>query len=205
MFRKIGMLLIVLSLIILILYNFHNLVFKYKNNKEVENYIISTKEEIKNNEIDNSLNNEDKPKENKTSNKASSYVAILEIPNINLKSGIVKCTKNFNSIRYAISVDSSSEFPDKEGNFILYAHSGNSSIAFFKNLYKLSINDNIYVYFNGIKYHYIVFNKYDIEKTGKAKVIDSNKEKYITLITCNQQRKGYQMIIEGKLIDESNY
>ena len=187
MFRKIGMLLIVLSLIILILYNFHNLVFKYKNNKEVENYIISTKEEIKNNEIDNSLNNNnnDKPKENKTSNKASSYVAILEIPSINLKSGVVKCTKNFNSIRYA--------------------NSGNSSIAFFKNLYKLSINDNIYVYFNGIKYHYIVFNKYDIEKTGKAKVIDSNQEKYITLITCNQQRKGYQIIIEGKLIDESNY
>ena len=125
------------------------------------------------------------------------YTAVLEIPKINLKEGIVDVTNGFKSIKYAISADSNGNYPNINGNFILYAHSGNSSIAFFKNLYKLNLNDNIY--------HYIVFNKYDIEKTGKAKVTNSNKEKYITLITCNQQRKGYQIIIEGKLIDESNY
>ena len=130
---------------------------------------------------------------------STSYKAIIEIPKISLKRGIVDATRNFNSINYAISADLKSNYPNEMGNFILYAHSGNSGVGFFRNLDQLNLNDKIIVYYNGIKYTYTVTNKHDILKTGKAKVISSKNDKYITLITCNKRRKGYQIVIEGKI------
>lgn len=47
----------------------------------------------------------------------------------------------------------------------------------------------VYIYHNGVKYEYKIFDKYDIEKTGKAEVYLTNTEKYITLITCSQEQK----------------
>lgn len=44
-----------------------------------------------------------------------------------------------------------------------------------------------------------------IQKTGKADVLLSNSDKYITLITCNPNRKGYQVVLIGKLLEQSNY
>ncbi len=80
-----------------------------------------------------------------------------------------------------------------------------SSIAFFRNLNKVKINDKVYVYYNGIKYEYEIFDKYDIEKTGEASVLVTNTERYITLITCNQSHKGYQVVLIGKQINKINY
>ena len=74
-----------------------------------------------------------------------------------------------------------------------------------QDLNKVELNDSVYVYYNGVKYKYKIFDKYDIEKTGKAKVINSKQDKYITLITCNQNRKNYQIVLVGKLVEELNY
>lgn len=87
----------------------------------------------------------------------------------------------------------------------MYAHSGNSSIAYFRNLNKVEIDDEIYIYYNGVKYKYKIFTKYDIKKTGKAEILFSNIGKYITLITCNQNRNGYQVILIGKLVSLIEY
>lgn len=201
MIRKIGLGLIVFSIILLIFYFVYQVGIEKKNESDVLEYIKNTsvEEKISNgNVIDESKEELD----NKTS---INYTAILEIPSINLKRGVVDSTKNFDSINYAISVDDRSEYPDKTGNFILYAHSGNSPIAFFNNLTNVELNDDVYVYYNGIKYHYIIKDKYDIEKTGKANVISSNEERYITLITCNPKRVGYQVVIVGQLIDKISY
>ena len=195
----IGKILIILSLAMFMSFFIYNY---YQNNKEIEmidNYIEETK--IIEEQIDVQ---EQEVIEEKQEQKIN-YTAVLEIPSINLKRGVVDSTKNFNSINYAISVDKNSNYPDKEGNFILYAHSGNSSIAYFKNLNKVEIDDEVYVYYKGVKYKYKIFTKYDIEKTGKAEVLFSNTEKYITLITCNQNRNGYQVILIGKMFSQSNY
>lgn len=37
-------------------------------------------------------------------------------------------------------------------------------LLFFYKLYRVELNDDIYVYYNGPKYHYVVTNKYDIKK-----------------------------------------
>ena len=45
----------------------------------------------------------------------------------------------------------SSNYPDvAKGNLILASHSGTSSISFFKNLYKLEVNDDVYVNYNNV-------------------------------------------------------
>lgn len=198
--KKIGIGLVLLGIMVIAFYFVYQKGLEVKNDNEVEIYIEKTKiqEEVE-------VPTEDAKEEMNNKNYSINYTAVLEIPSINLKRGVVDNTKDFKSINYAISVDNSSNYPNNKGNFILYSHSGNSNIAFFNKLYKLEINDDIYVYYNGVKYHYRIFNKYDIEKTGKAKIINLKDNKYITLITCNQNKKGYQIVIEGKLVDESNY
>lgn len=200
--KKIGICLIIISLSMVAFYFIYNKSLDNQNNDDVNDYIDATSivNDITKDEIQNETNNQSKNK-----NKQLEYTAVLEIPKINLKRGVVDSTKNFSSINYAISVDSNSNYPDDNGNFILYAHSGNSNIAFFHNINKLEKGDNIYVYYGGIKYYYKIIRKYNIEKTGKAKVIDLKDDKYITLITCNQQRNNYQIVIEGKIVNFVNY
>ena len=201
--KKIGIYLIIMGITILGFYFIYNNDINKRNNENVEDYINDTSivNEV---EIEETINEETETS-NTQNNNDIAYTAVLEIPKINLKRGVVDSTKNFKSINYAISVDKNSNYPNEKGNFILYAHSGNSYISYFRKLNQVDINDEVYVYYNGVKYHYIIENKYDIEKTGKAKVINLKNNRYITLITCNQDRKGYQIVVEGKLIDSTTY
>lgn len=45
-------------------------------------------------------------------------------------------------------MDNSGYYPNVNGNFILYSHSGNSNIAFFSRLNQIEKEDDIYVYCN---------------------------------------------------------
>ena len=183
---------IVISFAIIAFIFIYDIMSKVKQETEIKKYIVTTSKEYKPETI-----TKEQVKQN-SGNKLE-YVAILEIPKINLKEGLVVSTKNFNSINYSVSIDKNGNMPDENGNFILYAHSGNSGVGFFRNLDQLNLNDEIFVYYNGTKYIYNVINKYEILKTGTAKVINSKNDKYITLITCNKRRKGYQIVIEGKI------
>ena len=65
------------------------------------------------------------------------YIAVLEIPEISLKKGLVSIESKYNDINYNIETLEGSVYPDKVGDLYLAAHSGTSGISFFKNLYKL--------------------------------------------------------------------
>lgn len=199
--RKIGIYLVIIGITFFTFYFMYNKALDRQAQDNVDDYIKDTSVV---NEVINEVQVEEKEEKQEVSSNIN-YTAILEIPKIGLKKGVVDNTRNFNSINYAISVDNSSNYPNEKGNFILYAHSGNSYIAYFRNLNKVNINDDVYVYYNGVKYHYVIYDKYDIEKTGKAKVISSKDNNYITLITCNQERKGYQVVLIGKLQDNKLY
>lgn len=200
--KKLEIYLVIIGIVIISFYFVYNNALDKRAQDRVDDYINDTSI------VDEVLNEEtvEEPKEEKNNSSNNiNYTAIIEIPKINLKKGVVDSTNNFRSINYAISVDKNSNYPNEKGNFILYAHSGSSYISYFKNLNKVNINDDVYVYFNGVKYHYVIYDKYDIEKTGKAKIITSKDNNYITLITCNQDRKGYQVIVIGKLLEQENY
>ena len=133
--KKLSIALILISLAILII------LFMIKFNNENQNTIL-VNNYIKETTIDSNtadVLSGEPIQDNKKNNYTINYTAVLEIPSISLKRGVVDSTKNFKSINYAISVDKNSNYPNENGNFILYAHSGNSNIAFFIILYLISM------------------------------------------------------------------
>ena len=84
-------------------------------------------------------------------------------------------------------------------SLILVGHSGNSKIAYFNDLHKLSLKDNIYIYYNRHKYIYELTTIYDIPKTGYF-YPENSSQHIITLITCKNNSKDLQAVYVGKLI-----
>ncbi len=129
------------------------------------------------------------------------YIAVLEIPKINLKRGLVDIDNIYNSVDYNIQILKESTMPNIDNsNLILVAHSGNSNVSFFKDLEKLEILDSVYLYYNSTVYHYEIYDKYEIEKTGSLKLNKNINSKTITLITC-KDNTNKQVVFIGKLKD----
>lgn len=182
-----GIVLITCGFSILLLNKTTEIREKIKKNKSVEKYLINQKTDV-NIEPDNSVSQYD-------------YIGVIEIPSINLKRGFLDKDSIYNDVSYNIEVLIDSDMPDIEnGNFILAAHSGNTMVSYFKNIHNLSLNDNIYIYYNGHKYIYKVMNKYQIEKTGYANIVRNNNKNTLTLITCISNT-NYQLVVICELIE----
>ena len=112
---------------------------------------------------------------------------VLEIPKINLKKEVYPNNQEKNTVDKGIQVISGSSMPNIQNcNFILAAHSGNSNIAYFKSLDKLSYNSEVYVYYQNRKYRYIIGDIYDVLKTGYVEIKRNKNKSAITLITCKK-------------------
>lgn len=133
------------------------------------------------------------------------YMAVLEIPKINLKRGLVDKNSSSNNVNRNIYILKETTLPDEQINshIILAAHSGNSYISFFRNLKKLDMKDDIYFYYKGVKYIYKVSNKYEIEKTGTTELKQTNISD-ITLITCISGTDK-QVVYVATLVGYENY
>lgn len=124
------------------------------------------------------------------------YEAVLRIPKINLKRGLADRDSKYNNIKYNIMINKESDTPDKEGgNVILVAHSGTSGVAYFRNVDKLSLNDEIYLDYNNKTYSYKITNIYDIEKTGVAPIRKETTKSTVTLITCRHSTNKQIVVI----------
>lgn len=186
--KVISAFLIILS-IILISTKYINLYLKEKDNDiKVKKY------------IDNNMDSIKDDKELDTNN----YAGVLEIPKINLKRGFLSKTDTNNNVNKNIEILKDSDLPDTENsNVILASHSGNSSVSFFKDLHLLENDDVIYLYYNRIKYEYVVINVEEVKKTGYIQINKDNTEKLLTLITCKDDYS--QIIITSKLNNISSY
>lgn len=156
-----------------------------KNSKE-EQQIIEEKKEEKKEEI--TYTNQD-------------YFGYLEIPKINLTQGLVKLDSSNNNVDKNIQTIYPSDYPDVEkGNLILAAHSGSSSIAYFKHLYKLKTNDTVNVFYNNEKYIYNIVNIYTTPKNGRIPIYRDNNKTILTLITCTKNDDTTQTVYISELI-----
>lgn len=132
------------------------------------------------------------------------YIAVLEIPKINLKRGLSQ-DKYYNNVNRNIEILKGSTMPNiSKGNFILAGHSGSGRVAYFRNLNKLTIGDISYIYYGGIKYTYKVNNIYDIEKTGTATITRDLNKTTLTMITC-RHNTNKQIVIISELINQESY
>ena len=87
------------------------------------------------------------------------------------------------------------------GNLILASHSGTSSISFFKNLYKLELNDDVYVNYNNKDYHYKVTDIYTDIKDGDIGIRRNKNKTTLTLITCTKNDKTTQTVYICEITD----
>ena len=129
------------------------------------------------------------------------YIAVLKIPKINLERGLVDPNSYLNNVNYNLEFIKGTSMPDEEkGNVIIAGHSGTARISYFRNLDKLVLDDKIELLYKNITYTYKVVDIYDIEKTGKARIIRNTDKNTITLITC-RYGTNKQIIIIGELIE----
>ena len=123
------------------------------------------------------------------------YVGYVSIPKINLRKGFTEINNRYNTVSRNVQVIKPSTYPDaNKGNFILAAHSGTSSVSFFKDLYKLKLNDEVIITYKDKEYKYIIKNIYTDTKDGNV-TIKRNKDKTtLTLITCTKNDNKTQTI-----------
>ena len=130
-----------------------------------------------------------------------SYIGYLKIPKINLEHGFLDKNSKYNVVSRNILVHASSDYPDvKNGNLILASHSGTSSISYFKNLYKLSINDDVYINYKNKEYHYKITKIYKDKKDGQVAVRRDYNKTTLTLITCTKNDKTTQTVYICELV-----
>ena len=134
------------------------------------------------------------------------YIAVLEIPKINLKRGLFSINDRNNNVDKNVEILQNSDMPNVvNGTLALAGHSGNSRIAYFHKLYKLNKDDKVYIYYQNVKYIYQVSK---IEQQDKDGTISFSKTKDTTeliLTTCDQQNKGKQIVVIAKLVDKMPY
>ena len=131
------------------------------------------------------------------------YIGVLEIPKIRLKKGFVDPFSIHNNIGENITILKPYMMPnERNSTFLLAAHSGNSNISFFKDLYKLSIGDTIYIYYGNKKYIYEVVKYYEEDKKGTITINDNNNIKKLVLTTCKSFNK--QLIYIAHLKEVKN-
>ncbi|MEG2600103.1 MAG: sortase [Bacilli bacterium] len=129
------------------------------------------------------------------------YVGILEIPKISLSRGFVSQNSLDNDVSKNVSIVPTSDMPNiTKGNFILAAHSGDSYISYFKDLYQLEIGDYAYVTYQGTKYAYKITNIYLQNKTGTIGIYKNYKKTTLTLVTCTKDDELHQTIYIAELI-----
>lgn len=200
-FSIIGSFLIIGATSIFLFYNIYNFYINRAEEKQAEEFINNpvvedtpvieeTTEEVK-----------EEVKQPETYN----YVGVLEIPKINFKRGFLDIKDKNNNVNKNIQVLENSAMPNVNGGLLVIAgHSGSGRVAFFRNLYKLKENDQIYIYYENIKYIYQIQKYYEETKDGDIS-IDKNSESTLVLTTCSQTDKNKQIVIVSKLIDKTNY
>lgn len=128
------------------------------------------------------------------------YIAVLEIPKIDIKRGLVNPNSSQNNVSQNIEILEPVEMPNKKnGTFILASHSGSSRVAFFDRLNELQKGDSVFIYYKNIKYHYIIDTYYEENKTGKITINKTKNKNAIVLTSCKKGTTKKQLIYIGYL------
>lgn len=198
--------------------------FEYMNNKlylssnEIPEYLEEEEEEgvttdedtydedLTVEEISENTNNNNNTNKSTSTKNSYYYIGYLEIPKINFKKGFVDINSQDNKVGKNITIISGSKYPNVDrGNFIIAGHSGTGVHSYFKNLYKLSKNDNAYVYYKNVKYTYKIVNIYTQAKDGSVAIYRDYSKTTLTLVTCTKNDKTKQTVYIAELINKESY
>ena len=141
-------------------------------------------------------------KYNSTINNYKEYIMYIEIPKIKLYKGLYNIDNKKNNVKYNIEILKKSSMPNIiNSNLILAAHSGNGHLAYFKDLYKLKIEDMIYLNYNKKNYTYTIVDIYELDKVGNISINRNIHDNYLILTTCSNN-KNKQLVVVSKLFNK---
>ena len=123
-------------------------------------------------------------------------VMFIDIPKIGVYEEIYDKTSINNDINKHVIIMKESSYPGEGKNVIIGAHSGSGPLAYFKDLDRLEIGDQIIIKYLDNKFVYVVNNIHKDDKNGKI-VIKENDG--LTLFTCYPGDKNNYLIISAYL------
>ncbi|MCX4249278.1 MAG: sortase [Bacilli bacterium] len=175
-------------------------VFNKKNIALLEQQVLITEalDEVSDEDLNNTVVDLD---DRLGPDKVDAYIGYLTVPDVDIKRGFVDITSKYNSVSYNVMLIEGSDMPDREnGNLILAAHRGSSSVSFFDKLYKLNDNAKAYITFQGKVYEYELKNRYLEPKDGELMIKRNGDVNTLTLITCTRNDKTTQTIFIFELV-----
>ncbi len=120
----------------------------------------------------------------------------IAIPKINVSNQVYKYGSEENTIDLNVEIMRESDLPTtKRGNVIIGAHSGIGKYAYFKDLDKLNIKDDILITYEGKDYWYSISNMYRDNKDGKIKITRDIDKDTLTLYTCMPNDKNNFLVV----------
>lgn len=123
------------------------------------------------------------------------YIGILNIEKINLSQGFFDKDNPANNVDENLTFLDPTNYPnEKNGNVILVAHSGSSSIAYFKHLYQLEVGDIATINYNNKTYTYKIEDIYTEIKDGNVTLYRDTNRSTLTMITCTKDDDTRQTI-----------
>lgn len=123
------------------------------------------------------------------------YIGILNIEKINLSQGFYDKNNPENNVDLNLTFLDPTNYPnEKNGNVILVAHSGSSSIAYFKHLYQLEVGDIATINYNSKTYTYKIEDIYTEIKDGNVTIYRDTNRSTLTMITCTKDDDTRQTI-----------
>ena len=193
--KPLSLVIIIFTLALFCSYHIYYYFINKTNEELVQKYQIEAE---KNNDLENKT-----PKINKMSSvDEDEYIALLEIPKINLMEGFYSTNSSKNNVNYNITLLNESTMPDQDGSVIyLAAHSGTGYLAYFKDLNKLSLDDFIIINYQNKKYTYSINDIYEIPKNGTITINHNIHENYLVLTTCSNN-KNQQLVIVSKFFNK---
>jgi len=127
--------------------------------------------------------------------KTNNSFGTIIINKINLNEELFPINSEENTIEKHVSILKESTYPDKDNSLmIIAAHSGIGPIAYFQELNKLELNDEITLIIENKTYTYKVKDIWEEKKNGYINFNKENKKQLI-LTTCSPNKEGYQLVI----------
>ncbi len=126
-------------------------------------------------------------------------IGIIAIDKINLKLPILEGASEQNMKSSAVHITETSPIGEV-GNAALAAHRARSKGRLFNQLDELEIGDTITITVGKDEYVYTVFNVSIVEPTDVSVLNRNNKDKVLTLITCDPiENATHRLIIHAKM------
>lgn len=167
-----------------------------KTQNEIINNIVNDDPEIS--VVEENIDSE--KNDSSTIETKDSGIALLDIPAINLKAGIVEGVSQ-RSLSKGVAHYPNTPMPGEDGNVVLAGHDS-GKMPIFRKLHKLNNGDRINVTYKTKVYEYVVTGK-RVVKPSQTDILDSSDAKTITLFTCTE-KGNKRLVVTGTPLESFN-